>query len=86
MSRPAQRHGFVAGGAAKCRNAFLQHQPAYGAEQDDVEQRNDEIELADAAQEGEYPHADRRPQEAADEQNAAELDVEGSTPEMRDRA
>ncbi len=78
----AQRNGFIARRAADGRDAFLQHQPADGRQQNDVEKRNDQIELADAAQQGEQPHTDGRPAKAADQQHGAELHIQRAAAKM----
>ena len=50
-------------------DALDQHQPADGAEERDVEQRDEQIELADAAQQREDVDADGRADDAAGQQH-----------------
>ena len=74
--------GFFSVGAAPPRvraqrvDALDQHQSADGAEQHDVEQRDEEVELAEPAQQGEDIDAERRADDAAGQQHRAELEVE----------
>ena len=71
-----QRRRHAARLVAQRVDAFDQHQSADGAEEDDVEQRDEQVELADAAQQGEDEDAGRRADDAADQQHHAELEVE----------
>jgi len=66
--------------------ALHQHQNADRSEKDDIEQRNDEVELALPAEPREDEDAERGPHQAAHKQHQAELDVERAAPEMSDRA
>ena len=61
----AQRHGIAAASPQHRAQAFPEHQPADGGEQDDIGQRDQQIELAERAQHREGPHPQRGPHTAA---------------------
>ncbi|MCY1500861.1 hypothetical protein D9M68_349150 [compost metagenome] len=86
LAGATQGRRLVLGGLAHGDDAFPKHQTADSAEQHDVEQRDHQIELAEAAQQRKQPDADRRAHEATAEQHRAELDIDGAAPKMRDRA
>ena len=64
-------------------HAFDHHQPADGAEQCDIEQRDEEVELAYASQQREDIGADGRAKDAACKQHRAELEIERAALQMR---
>ena len=64
-------------------HALADHQAADGAEQHHVGQADGEIELAERAQQGEQPDADRGAEDAAGQQHEAERQIERAPPPIR---
>ena len=65
----AHRHRAAAPGAQHRAQAFPEHQPADGGQQDDVGQRDQQIELAERAQQREGPDPERGADTAAAQQH-----------------
>jgi hypothetical protein len=82
----AQRNRLVVGGAAERVDALPKHQSADGPQKHDIQQRDDQIELAQATQHGEDLYADRGAGKTADQQHKSELDIKRAAAEMRKRA
>ena len=66
--------------------AFPEHQPADGGQQDDVGQRDHEIELAERAQQREGPDAERGADDAAAQQHQRQRRIDRAPPPIGDRA
>ncbi len=85
VARLAWRRRFVASSPPHGIDAFEQHQPTDGPQEDDVHQRDYEIELAHAAQKRKDPDTDRGACKTADQKHSAEFHIERAAPEMGDR-
>ena len=82
----AHRHRVAAMGAQHRAQAFPEHQPADGGEQDDVGQRDQQIELAERAQPGEGQYPQRRADAAAGQQHDRQRRVDRAPSPVGDRA
>ena len=67
-------------------DALDEHQHADCAEEDDVAERHEQIDLADGAQRGEDLDADRRADEATQQQDETHLEVDRAPAPMRQHA
>jgi hypothetical protein len=66
--------------------ALDQHQRAERAEQHHVAEIDHQLDLAEAAQDAEQPDAEQRAEKAADQEDAAHLEIDVAAPPMRQHA
>ena len=87
MAAGAPRRGRAAApGPQQRAQAFPEHQPADGGQQDHVGHRNHEIELAERAQQREGPDPERGADGAAAQQHRRQYRIDGAPPPIGYRA
>ena len=84
LARLARRNGVPGAGAADGADALDHHQAADRAEEQDVAQRHEQIELTDLAQDTHQPHADGCADHTSGDQHQAHLDVDVAAPVLGD--